>query len=276
MIEILTQEKLMEYGFGKDAIIKLLGTDPMDAKDTEDGKKVEKIFPRANHEERLETGFIDSRDGKPKGFFWASNVENEIHSDKDGWLKIGSFPSHDMNLIDDYYQIRLKAHKDYEKNKNKNAYVEEGIEEEFIKEQLKLFENSDHPQIRNYFRRLKKKYKEITSQEENGSANLLTLKTNLTEDQLKKLHKKLNEKYIKTISENNFVHLLTSKPINGIDKIKWLKTKTMAVYLFDKICLDFSFSILNKCVEKNNSGFDHNNRSKVKFDDIEEILKSIK
>lgn len=79
---------------------------------------------------------------------------------------------------------------------------------------------------------------------------ITTLKTILTTDELKKLHKQLNEKYIKEISENDFNYWLSGKPIiNGMKKIYWKGAKGHAIQLFKAICVNFGFPMLNKCVQ---------------------------
>jgi hypothetical protein len=87
MIEKLTIEKLQEYNFETDIIDRLLSSD--------------------NYEQ-----FTFNNNG----YFFASNIEQKIYSDKEALRKYYfkeneiSFPYHDLDLIPEFYKLSLKKH----------------------------------------------------------------------------------------------------------------------------------------------------------------------
>lgn len=112
--------------------------------------------------------------------------------------------------------------------------------------------------------------------ESNDEKNVLkTLQTNYTDAQLKKLYKLLIEgNYISGTKENDFIYFFSGKPLKGIKKIKWKKSKSKAAYLLEKICLNLKLLTANHCIETNQKGLRSNNK-KGAYNDIEVIIKSI-
>lgn len=102
-----------------------------------------------------------------------------------------------------------------------------------------------------------------------------TLQVLLTIEQIKKLHKILITQYIENISEVDFIYWLTGKQLfNNVPKIKWEKkqSKGKAIQLFKAICLNFSYTSLNKCVETNSKKFDSNDVSKTGYAEIDQVV----
>jgi hypothetical protein len=101
-----------------------------------------------------------------------------------------------------------------------------------------------------------------------------TLNTNYTHNQLRKLYNLLLEKkYIKAINENDFIYFFSGKPLNNIPKIFWVKSKGMVIYMLEKICLNFSLSAANNCIQTNRKKLDSNDRTKTGYQEIDDILK---
>ena len=111
----------------------------------------------------------------------------------------------------------------------------------------------------------------------NDDSKKKTLLSKFSEEQLKILYKSLLEgEYIsKQTKENTFIYNLSGEPLKGIPKIKWEKSKKKAVYLLDKTCVTFSFKTMNNCIETKFKDFDSNDRKKIGFSEIEDILEAI-
>lgn len=138
--------------------------------------------------------------------------------------------------------------------------------------------NKDRLNIEAFFTKWGNVFNEDSTNIDPETVTHTTLKTNYTEEQLKKLCKALiTGKYIvKNTKVNNFVYIFSGKPLGRISKIEWLKSKKQAVWLLDKICLPYSFDTVNSCLESKFKPFDYNDRPKVGYNEIEEILKTLR
>ncbi len=102
-----------------------------------------------------------------------------------------------------------------------------------------------------------------------------TLTTNLNHDQLKNLYKALCDgQYIHPINEIDFVYLLSGEPLNMNSKIHWKKSKAMLIYLLDKICTEFSFQRINRCINAKGT-IDSHHRSRSGYMEIDDILSGL-
>lgn len=121
-----------------------------------------------------------------------------------------------------------------------------------------------------------KRETESQSETEDDFPSKKTVQTKLDEPQLRKLFKELIAgKYIsQKTKENDFVYFFSGKPLNGIRKIKWLKKKSDAMYLLDRISINLNLTTANNCIETDKKGLDSNNRSKV-YNPIDEILNQL-
>lgn len=119
-----------------------------------------------------------------------------------------------------------------------------------------------------------KKNEEISINNNSNS----TLKSTLSQPEIKKLHRLLLEKnYIKNIDLTDFIHWLTDKPlIKNVPKIRWDQSKGKAIQLFKEVCIGFNYTLLNNCVDGNGKKFDSNNKSKNGYAEIDDILNQIK
>lgn len=107
----------------------------------------------------------------------------------------------------------------------------------------------------------------------------ITMQTNLSEEQLKKLRNELIiSGYIKEIKENDFIYFFSGKPLKIMEKIKWQKAISVGDYLLRKVCLGFSYPVVNNCIEtKNHEKFDSNKRTKKSgYNEIDVLLELIK
>jgi hypothetical protein len=106
---------------------------------------------------------------------------------------------------------------------------------------------------------------------------LITLKSTLTEDQLKGLHEKLiSQKYISEIMFEDFKYFLSGAQIKNVKKINWIKPKGLAIHLFENISYNFSMTVLNNCAEKKGKKvFDSKDKTKV-VQEIDVILNDLK
>ena len=101
-----------------------------------------------------------------------------------------------------------------------------------------------------------------------------TIQTKLNSEQLKTLRNDLIGKgYIEFISENDFMYLLSGKPLASTGKIRWNKSKKMAINLLDKITVNFSLATINQCIETDHKPFDSNDRPANGYKEIEDIIK---
>jgi hypothetical protein len=259
MIEQLTIENLEKYDFSKEHI--------------------EEIMRKDNYESDCTTH---------KGQFFVSQIEQKIYSDKEYFVKRPDvqmhFPHHNNDLFEKYYDIKLGLYlKKKRSNPGKN-FNEQKNKERFKEEEIKLIESI----IEEY-----KKQKPLValriSEKIDSYQNYLdwlndhdpiqvptekTLQTNYTSEQIKKLLELLiGGNYIKQINENNFIYFFSGKPLNGIPKIYWNKSKRLAVNLLDKICMNPSFTTVNNCIQTKYKKFDSNDRPKRDFNEIEGIIK---
>jgi hypothetical protein len=101
-----------------------------------------------------------------------------------------------------------------------------------------------------------------------------SLMTCLGPKELKSLHRLLVEqKFIEKTALDFFTFWFYPNQMVDVPKIKWLKSKSMAVQLFESITSNFSISLLNACCEKKGTKkFDSNDR-KAPHAEIESLVK---
>ena len=122
------------------------------------------------------------------------------------------------------------------------------------------------------------KKKENIQDSINGNDNLprKTLNT-IYPNQLERLRKLLVDGgYILNIKENDFIYLFTGNSLIGSPKLKWEKSKKLVVNLLDKICINFSFTDANNCIESRSKKLDSNDRPKRDYDEITTIVNQLK
>ena len=114
-----------------------------------------------------------------------------------------------------------------------------------------------------------------------SDSKLITLQSNLSDDQLRQLRKELiREKIIENINAEDFIYLLTGQPITlTMKQINWKHSKVKACVLLGAIVgKKFINSIANKCFvlakNRKNKIFDSNVKATTGYPDIERILKT--
>ena len=110
-------------------------------------------------------------------------------------------------------------------------------------------------------------------QREFNNTGKVSLETAISADNLKVIRNELiSGKYIDNIPENDFLYLFSGQPLLNNLKIKWLFSKKMGYYFFQKICINFKLETLNNWVNTKHKPFDSNDKPATGYKQIDDLM----